>query len=1124
MKNVLILGIGGSGAAVAETHFANRNREQGFSYLAMDTDLQALERLEGIPTLPLTDPVSLGQTLDRLDLQAVSDYFPCDDPQGQTQYYSTLEMGRGANGWRMKGLLSFDDMLSDHEKREMFTHVLDGLVDETDPGRPIEIVLAASLAGGTGSALFLPVAMYIRKYFAEKYGRDITIKALLSCPDVYAGSLTAENKIKAYANAYAALAELNAVDLVSKGYNVAAEAESRLRIRFRIGSRRSGGIGLLFDSEDPAFCVRSTQPFARVYLFDRIPGTTTVAAHEQVMAKLLGVIVGDNTALSEGGEVYAAVSFAEVQFAHECIPDYVAKQTVFEELEKTWLPFYRSVYVEKEYGRSATYCFAKGVTDAYRAHYASEEYDRNSEKEEDIFPGEPKDFEEDCKHYIKELKKTLFSMLDSVPEDIAQAVATIKGELRPSRASGFSRKKRANAVRNQAQYYCKLLCDYLEARSAEYRKVKTGLKDLLLDEDNKISLMSNVFVHKGEYLHPVTALLYLCELYCAIQDSFKVKGLPCKEFEEPHIEPMTLPEFLFEAVKLGKNVNRRYAALGQERLAKVAFDAPEKLLYRLADDLSDLKDDFLEFYSEIEISFTDLLMADVGEVIAELIEKYKHVFDSVSGILSDHRVDVKLALAANTESNCTLMNVGCSEENKRKAYAYYRGEKKKGIPDRFGRIVFNHPDAHIRETLFEELEEKEKQVVLQTVTITRACGRNIFRVLHDRDIFGADVPERNSDHDFVRAMSLVALPLDLSIPETPRDEITEKTVSLVPEEAAAFARDWLNAPGLSLQEAADKYSYYMGSYDSEIKVSSAVPKNAIFSTKSVSGFPLYFFNKVNEETHGYYGFYKKALGVMRKQGTQMWNPHLVKESAMGFLPFIDPARRNAFESNVYKAVLYLLQYGRLSVEDDGEEENVFFYEWNGTRVKAMYNGKPVKAKNPELLFAFMRGNTELTEQFGQAFDAEIKRQIALLPPIGFVESDMLKFEREIFEGKFATFLNNDLFAYVCAEPPVKAKNFVDFLYDLTEKKTSEEATNLAKTVVAVFRTMIYSRHLDAEDLYCTIFGRIMQSLKSEYEQNAKRAGRRLYRDKADRVFSLLDEAWASSSAHRGQADSEDTLC
>lgn len=1123
MKNVLILGIGGSGSAVAETHFADRNREQGFSYLAMDTDLQALEGIKEIPAFPLTDPISLGRVLERLDPQATSDYFPCDDPQGQIQYYKTLEMGRGANGWRMKGLLSFDDMLSDHEKRERFTHMLDGLVDETDPVRPIEIVLVASLAGGTGSALFLPVAMYIRKYFAEKYGRNITIKALLSCPDIYVGLLTAENKIKAYANAYAALAELNAVDLVSRGYNAAAEAESRLRIRFRIGSQRSSGIGLLLDSEDPAFCVRSTQPFVRVYLFDRIPGTTTAAAHEQIMAKLLGMIVDDDAALSEDGEIYAAVSFAEVQFAHECISGYVAKRAVYDEMETGLLSFYQSVHMAERYGRNATYCFAKGITDAYRAHYASEEYDRDSE-EENVFPGDPKDFEADCKHYIRELREALYSMLtSSVPEEIGQAIAAIKKE-RPRKARGFSRKKRANAVRNQAQYYCKLLCDYLQAQSAEYREEKAGLKELLLDEGNAISLMCNVFVNRGEYLHPVTSLLYLCELYCALQDGFGVKGLPSKEFEEPVIEPMALPEFLTEAVKLEKDVNSRYAALGQQRLSKVAFNAPEKLLCRLAGDLSELQDDFLKFCSAIETGFTDLLMADAGEVIAELIEKYRHVFDSVPDILSDHRVDVKLALIANTESNCTLMNVGCSEENKRKAYACYRNEKTHGSSDRMGRVVFNSLGKEVRETLFEALEEKEKQEVLQNSTIMRACGRNIFRVLHDRDIFGADLPERNGNRDFIRAMSLVALPLDLSFPETPRDEITEKAVSLIPEEAAAFARDWLNAPELSLQEAADRYSFIMGGCDSEIAISAAVPKNAIFSTKSVSGFPLHYFNKVNEEAHGYYGFYKKALGVMRKQGTQMWNPHLVKESAVGFLPFVDPARQHAFETNVYKAVLYLLQYGRLFAESDGEDENVFFYESDRALVKAMCNGKPVKAKNPELLFAFMRENTELTERFGKAFDAEINRQIALLPPLGFTESDMAKFEREISCGKFAAFLNNDLFAYVCSEPPVKAKNFVDFLYDLTDKKTSEEATNLAKTVVDVFRTMIYSRHLDAEDLYCTIFGRIMQSLRSEYEQSAKRAGRRLYRNKADRVFSLLDEAWTSFSARREQEDGEDTLC
>ena len=109
MKRRLILGLGGSGSRAAEMFCESYNREDEVSFLALDCDIEALEKIEGIPTVCMTDYSSLGRVIDKLKAETVSEWFPCGDNDEKVTFFKSLEMGKGANGWRMKGLLSFEN-------------------------------------------------------------------------------------------------------------------------------------------------------------------------------------------------------------------------------------------------------------------------------------------------------------------------------------------------------------------------------------------------------------------------------------------------------------------------------------------------------------------------------------------------------------------------------------------------------------------------------------------------------------------------------------------------------------------------------------------------------------------------------------------------------------------------------------------------------------------------------------------------------------------------------------------------------------------------------------------------------------------------------------------------------
>lgn len=84
---------------------------------------------------------------------------------------------------------------------------------ETDKvDQALRVVIVSSLAGGTGSGLILPVAMYVRNYLATHFRQSANItRGFFVLPEVFYEVIfgqTERNNLKA--NAYATLRELDA--------------------------------------------------------------------------------------------------------------------------------------------------------------------------------------------------------------------------------------------------------------------------------------------------------------------------------------------------------------------------------------------------------------------------------------------------------------------------------------------------------------------------------------------------------------------------------------------------------------------------------------------------------------------------------------------------------------------------------------------------------------------------------------------------------------------------------------------------------------------------------------------------------------------------------------------------
>ena len=208
----LIVGIGGIGGNII-TRLAERierERVDNVELVVMDTDVNDLrkirERFRNIYTVQTSPKGTVGKALDT-NRHAREKWFPLND--GLTGKPFT----EGAGQVRAVSRLAFDYAVEQGHMEELEKAIakLHGLNSEA-MRQEMRVIITGSIAGGTGSGLVLPVAMYIRNFLITRYqDNSAIIRGFFLEPDVVFGRLLDENERNTQrANAYAAVREMDA--------------------------------------------------------------------------------------------------------------------------------------------------------------------------------------------------------------------------------------------------------------------------------------------------------------------------------------------------------------------------------------------------------------------------------------------------------------------------------------------------------------------------------------------------------------------------------------------------------------------------------------------------------------------------------------------------------------------------------------------------------------------------------------------------------------------------------------------------------------------------------------------------------------------------------------------------
>lgn len=224
MKQTVLIGLGGTGSRVVNNvskilQEKDIDINDGLVTCAvLDTNQADNDLIKSsgtaIPVIPTCDD----RTIDRY----LQDY-ASKKPMTWCPYsrsFGAETMIDGASEMRVKSRLAFMDTMASEEIYELQNAI--EKVFHNRPGTPekIRVMLVSSLAGGTGSGMFLQVALWLRQFFDSRKCQ-VTIRGIFLLPDIFIRTIpnvrkNPRKKLYHYANAYAAIRELNAMNKAIK--------------------------------------------------------------------------------------------------------------------------------------------------------------------------------------------------------------------------------------------------------------------------------------------------------------------------------------------------------------------------------------------------------------------------------------------------------------------------------------------------------------------------------------------------------------------------------------------------------------------------------------------------------------------------------------------------------------------------------------------------------------------------------------------------------------------------------------------------------------------------------------------------------------------------------------------
>ena len=236
----LLVGLGGTGSKIVcrVSKMVTEEQRRRIGFAVFDTDINELRQIQEenpfIKTIQTSTKSTVGAYLNQ-DKHARDTWFPVNG------ILNSKTLTEGAAQVRAISRLALDTAIRRGSNMEPLHNAIEELYRlEGDSGeQALRVVIVSSLAGGTGSGLILPVALYLKNYLATKFQASANItRGFFILPEVFYEVIRGQverNNLRC--NAYATLRELDAF-LMKGDKTLPDRYEKTVRLELpRVGSK-----------------------------------------------------------------------------------------------------------------------------------------------------------------------------------------------------------------------------------------------------------------------------------------------------------------------------------------------------------------------------------------------------------------------------------------------------------------------------------------------------------------------------------------------------------------------------------------------------------------------------------------------------------------------------------------------------------------------------------------------------------------------------------------------------------------------------------------------------------------------------------------------------------------------
>lgn len=710
MANTFFVGLGGSGGKIIkalhdslEAH-GELHRFDDVVCIAIDTDQDELDKLTsiGAKTICISDRNSVGQVISELREadEDISDWCPTGDNEG---VFKASSLHTGASQCRLKSRLALAKHLK-NDNNSLKRAIEGSLSQGTTASAPPRVLVASSIAGGTGSGIFIQIALYIRKIFKEKNINNVKIDGLFACPSLYLERLTENEKRAVQANAYAVVRELNAFSMIG-GDNDTGISEG---IDIEISTKSEGS---LFTKNQRGRY--GEKPYDMMYFVDKVNTMSKVLgglekyyeimgdmAYTMLYAATFGKLETlesniENNKKAAPMAIYGSSGVANLEYPYEDVVKYVAKRYVLDFLERTWLTIdekwesylaqKRDIerarsgrsYTPKENEKAEYYvsCFdelTESGLDRNDFTAMADQAKRDEENAADVYV-------EAIKNRAKllligdpvinsEKKERNFDDIDSLAEDVK---AEIEGSTRSNNDNVFDG---INEIEESFEEYCVKCIARAVDIAIEFSNVIIPESVGMLEENGReeLGIVKNLLKDQsGNWVHPVVARYLLYSFIIKVQEVLKEKG---KGIDTPASDDIDFLNHLFRKVEA-----HRLEALGIDDqtgdIVGILNDILDSKLFpklRAKKNTAVYFDNLKAFIKDLDKSLENAVLfftyTKVKERVDKLISQYEIFFATLDTFKENAESKISSLEKSHEKARGTTIYVCADAETKKSLY------------------------------------------------------------------------------------------------------------------------------------------------------------------------------------------------------------------------------------------------------------------------------------------------------------------------------------------------------------------------------------------------------------------------------------------------------------------------